>query len=105
MSFYDVFGHYNVNYFLYAHGLAVKTENRGKGIASELLKARVSFMKANDLSVTTSIFTTSGGQKAAEKSGFFDNFVISYDILQQRFTDFNFSSADTRNCKISTLKI
>lgn len=94
-----------MNYFLFANGLAVKNEYRGKGIASELLKARTSFMKANDLSVTTTVFTTSGAQKAAEKSGFSDNFVISYEQLQERFKDFNFSSADTANCKISTLKI
>lgn len=100
-----MYGHYNVNYFLYAHGLAVKKEYRGKGIASELLNARVSFMKAHDLSVTTSVLTTSGGQKAAEKAGFSDNFVISYDMLQEMFRDLNFSAADTAHCKISTLKI
>lgn len=105
MNFYDVFGHYNVNYFLYAHGLAVKSEYRGKGIASELLDARVSFMKTHNLSVTTSIFTTSGGQKAAEKIGFSDNFSISYEILQNIFKDFNFSCANAANCKISSLKI
>lgn len=105
MSFYDVHGHYNVNYFLYAYGLAVKTEYRGRGIASELLKARSLLMRAYDISVTTSIFTTHAGQKAAAKTGFSENFAISYETLQDKFKDLDFSGVDTPICKVLSLQI
>lgn len=102
---FNVFDHYNVIDYLYAHGLAVKTEYRGRGIATELLKARVPFMKAHDLTVTASLFTTSGSQKAATTIGFCEDFSISYEKMQKYFDDLDFSLVDTPDCKLLTLKI
>lgn len=102
---FDVFEHYNVNYYLYAHGLAVKTEYRGRGIATEVLKARVPLMSTLGLSVTSSLFTTLAAQKAAFKIGYTEDFSVSYEILQKRFKNFDFSIADTDDCKLLSFKI
>ena len=104
-NFFDVFDHYNIIYYLYAHGLAVKPTFRGLGIATELLKARVPLMKALDITVTASIFTTINSQKAAEKIGFREEFSISYEILQQKYPKFDFSIANSADCKLLSLKI
>ena len=104
-KFFDVFDHYNIIYYLYAQGLAVKPNYRGLGIATELLKARVPLMKALDITVTASLFTTIQSQKAAEKIGFQEEFSISYEILQQNFPKFDFSIANAANCKMLSLKI
>lgn len=104
-KFYDVHDHNNVLDFLYAHGLAVKTNYRNKGIATKLLEARVPFMKIHNLPVTASIFTTLGSQKAAFKLGYEENFSISYAVLQETFRDFDFSSANCGDCKLLSLSI
>lgn len=104
-KFHDVHDHNNILDFLYAHGLAVKTEYRGRGIATALLKARVAFMKAHGLTVTASLFTTLGSQKAAFKLGFREDFSISYSTLQEQFNDFDFSKANCQDCKLLSLKI
>lgn len=104
-NFYDVHDHNNVIYFLYAHGLAVKTEYRGHRIASKLLKTRIPVMKAHDLSVTASLFTTAESQKAAFNLGYTEKFSISYATLQNKFKDFDFSSANCDDCKLLSLNI
>ena len=103
-SFFDVFDHYNINYFLYAHGLAVKEKFRGSGIGTELLKARLPLLQAINIPVTASLFTTIQSQKAAEKVGFQEEFSIAYEILQQKFPKFDFSVANSVDCKMLSLK-
>lgn len=104
-SHFDVFDHNNVIYFLYAHGLAVRPDYREYGIASEILKARANFMRVHQLSVTSSLFTTLGSQKAALKNGYNEDLSISYAILKQKYPDIDFSSANCDDCKLLTLKI
>lgn len=104
-SLFDVFEHYNVNYYLYAHGLAVKTEYRDRGIATELLKSRAPLMRSLGLSVTSSLFTTLGAQKAALKVGYTEDFSITYEVLQRKLTNFDFSCADAVDCKLLSFKI
>lgn len=104
-SFFDVFDHYNINYFLYAHGLAVKENLRGSGIATELLKARIPLLKTLDVTVTASLFTTIQSQKVAQKVGFREEFSMPYEILQQKFPNFDFSVANSADCKMLSLKI
>lgn len=62
-------------------------------------------MKAHDLTVTASLFTTAGSQKAAGKIGFYDDFSISYELMQKHFDDLDFSLVDTPDCKLLTFKI
>jgi GNAT superfamily N-acetyltransferase len=102
---FDVFDHYNVIYFLYAHGLAVKTEYRVRGIAAELLKARIPLMKAIGVNITASLFTTVGSQKPALKVGYTEDLSISYEIMQKYFKNFDFSIANSPDCKLLSLKI
>jgi hypothetical protein len=83
----------------------VKTEYRGFGIATELLKARIPLMKVLDLTITASLFTTIQSQKAAEHVGFEEEFSISYGILQEKYPKFDFSSASAPDCKLLSLKI
>lgn len=74
---FNVFRHYNVNEYLIAYGLCVNTMYCGRGIATEMLKARGPLLKALGLKVTTTAFTGIGSQKAAVKAGYEENFVIS----------------------------
>ena len=71
-----MFENYNVNQYLIAYGLCVDTTYRGRGIATEMLKARAPLLKDLGLVVTTTAFTGIGSQKAAEKAGYEENFVI-----------------------------
>lgn len=102
---FDVFDHYNVNYYLYAHGLAVKPEYRGRGIAVELLKTRVPLMNVIGLTVTSSLFTTKGSQVAAFKVGYTEDFAITYEIIKKKFPTVDFSCANSPDCKLLSLKI
>lgn len=49
---------------------------RGLGIATEMLKARIPLLKAIGLSVTSTVFSVIGSQKAAKNAGFIEDFVI-----------------------------
>lgn len=70
---FDVFEYYEVE----EYGLCVDTSYRGRGIATEMLKARRSMLEDFGLTVTTTAFTGIGSQKAAMKAGYRENFVIS----------------------------
>lgn len=73
---FNTFEHYNVDEYLIAYGLCVDTEYRGRGIATEMLKARAPLLKAFNLKVTTTAFTGIGSQVAAKKAGYEENFSI-----------------------------
>jgi RimJ/RimL family protein N-acetyltransferase len=73
---FSSFKHYNVDKYLIAYGLCVDTNYRARGIATEMLKARLPIMKSLGLKVTTTAFTGLGSQRAAEKAGYEENFVI-----------------------------
>lgn len=68
---------YGVDEFLGGLGLVVNSKYRGRGIATEMLKARRPFLKAAGLQLTSTSFTASASQKAAEKAGYEENFAIS----------------------------
>lgn len=76
-SQFNTFEHHKVDSYLYAFGLCVDTEYRGRGIATEMLKARAPLMKHFGLRVTTTAFTGPGSQGAARKAGYELNFEIS----------------------------
>jgi RimJ/RimL family protein N-acetyltransferase len=56
---------FNVNRYLTAYGLCINRAYRRRGIATEMLKARVPYLKALGLTVTGTVFTGVGSQKAA----------------------------------------
>jgi GNAT superfamily N-acetyltransferase len=101
----ETFEAFQVDHILSAFGLGVKPEYRGRGIAVELLLARKPLMKALGLTVTLTCFSTLNSQKAAEKAKYHEISSISYDELQSKLPDFDFSSATGSHCKNFVLKI
>lgn len=104
-SEFDAAEYYKVDHFLYGLGLGVKPSYRGRGIATELLKARAPLMSHLGLSMTSTIFTGIETQKAAQSAGYFENYTISYAELQQRFPNLDFSTANATHCRTQSLTI
>lgn len=102
---FDVCEHYGVDQFLYGAGLVVNSAYRGRGIATELLKARFPLLRSLGLKVTSTVFTMAGSQKAAEKAGYEELFAISYKELQEKFPNLNLSTANSSHCKTSGIMI
>lgn len=97
--------HYQVDYYMFAAGLCVDKNFRGRGIATEILKARAGVLKAIGLSVTSSVFSTVGAQKAAASAGYDENYSITYEELGKLFPQIDFSFAHGTTCKVLSLKI
>jgi GNAT superfamily N-acetyltransferase len=97
--------HYKVDRFMFAAGLCVEKKFRGRGIATEILKARALLMKVIDVELTSSIFSTVGAQKAAAAAQYDENFSISYEDFQKHFPDMDFSFAFGGSCKVLSLKV
>jgi GNAT superfamily N-acetyltransferase len=102
---FDVFEHYNVDHYLYGVGLCINSDYRGRGIATELLKARKPFLQSLGLKVTSTLFTTLGSQKAATYAGYEEKSVTSYEEIQLKFPDMDFSHANAEHCKTLALTI
>lgn len=102
---FNVFESYSVDKYLTAYGLCVNPEYRGRGIATEILKARVPIMKALGLQVTSTSFTGIGSQTAAKKAGYEERFVMSYADLQKIYPRFDFSRSVTKDFKTMVLKL
>jgi ribosomal protein S18 acetylase RimI-like enzyme len=73
---FNVFEHYKVDEYLYGYGLAVDPKYRGRGIATEMLKARIPLLKSLGLTLTSTGFNGAASQKAAKKAGFHDDLVL-----------------------------
>jgi GNAT superfamily N-acetyltransferase len=94
-----------VDKYLTGYGLCVNPEYRGRGIATQILKARVPILKALDLRVTATAFTGIGSQTAAKKAGYVDDYVISYTDLEKAVPGFDFSKSFTKTFKTMVLRI
>lgn len=101
---FNVFEVYNTDQYLSAYGLCVNPEYRGRGIATEMLKARVPIMRALGLPVTSTAFTSIGSQIAAKHAGYQEDYVISYDDVAKIFTRFDFSRSVTKYFKTMSLR-
>lgn len=97
--------HYKVDRLMEAVGLCVDNKFRGRGIATEILKARAPLMKEIGLKVTSSIFSTVGAQKAAKAAGYEENYSINYDECHEKFPELDFSHVTKTSCKIMSLKV
>jgi GNAT superfamily N-acetyltransferase len=104
-SFFDPYMHFEVKSYLTSYALCVHPSFRGLGIATEMLKARVEMLKALNLTVTSTFFTTAGSQIAAKKAGFEENTSLSYEELEKKFPSFDFSKASSKFIKRMSLKI
>lgn len=74
---FNAFQHYEVDKFVSALGLSVNPKFRGRGVAVELLKARVPLCKAYNVKLTANTFTGLVSQACARKAGFESNFEIT----------------------------
>lgn len=103
----DIYGKYKIDRYLGAYGLCVNRAYRGMGIATEMLKARVPYMKEMSLKITGTAFTAIGSQVAARKAGFEDYFGISYEDLKENNPRFDFvnNSTKTKELKLMALKV
>lgn len=99
---YEMFG---VQSYMYALGLCVSPAYRRRGIATEMLKARVPFLKSLGLKVTSTAFTGIGSQKAAAHAGYKEIHVRSYEEIGKDFPAFDFSKNATKDFKIMALQI
>lgn len=102
---FDVFEHYNVENYLSGGCLCVNSDYRGRGIATEMLKARSSLLQVLNLSVTSTVFTSLASQKAAAKAGYDLKSSTSYKEIQEKFPEMDFSRANTTNCETYALKV
>ncbi|KXJ78967.1 hypothetical protein RP20_CCG002745 [Aedes albopictus] len=102
---FNIFQNYNVDRYLTAYGLAIKHRYRGRGIATEVLKARVPLCKAFGIQATATNFTAIGSQKAAEKAGFKNDFEMTYDDFAKMGPRYSFPGIKSKSLKLMTLQI
>jgi hypothetical protein len=82
-----------VDRFLTDQGLCTSRNHRHRGIAVEMLKARVPIMRQLGIKVTSADFSVIGSQKAAEKAGYREIWSMGYDELGRLFPSVDFSKA------------
>lgn len=76
-SLVNIYEDFQVDSYLTAYGLNVSRKYRGRGIAAEILKARIPFCHAFGIKITGTLFTSSLAQKSASKVGFKEHFGIT----------------------------
>jgi GNAT superfamily N-acetyltransferase len=101
----NIYEHYNVDHYVSAAGLCVDENYRGRGIATEILKTRAALLRAIGLKVTSAVFSTIGGQKAAHAAGYEENFSTQYEDFEKLFPSMRFSHVRGLCCKVLSLKI
>lgn len=94
-----------VDKILIAYGLSVSSDYRRRGIATELLRARIPLCKAMKIPLTSTVFTALGSQKPAISIGFQVDFETSYEELVRHHDDFNLTNLETSSLKLMSLVI
>lgn len=94
-----------VDKILIAYGLSVSSDYRRRGIATELLRARIPLCKAMKIPLTSTVFTAIGSQKPAISIGFQVDFETSYEELERHHDDFNLTNLETSSLKLMSLVI
>lgn len=90
---FDLFKQYDrVDNILIAYGLSVSVNYRRRGIATEILRARIPLCKALKIPLTSTVFTAIGSQKPAEKIGFQTDYEIGYQELAKFYEELNFEN-------------
>jgi GNAT superfamily N-acetyltransferase len=102
---FNVFRSYNVNHYHSGLGLCINPEYRGRGIATEMMKARVSIPQRLNLKISSTPFSAIGSQTAAKNAGQKESFVISYEEIEKKFPRFDFSKCHTKYFKTMDLEI
>jgi GNAT superfamily N-acetyltransferase len=102
---FNVFEAYKVDHYLSGRGLCVNPSYRGRGIATEVLKARIPMMKALGLKVTSTHYNAIGSQMTAKKAGYKETFSIPYQELEQKFPNFKNATKSSKYLKRMNLEI
>lgn len=104
-SQFDIFKNFHVTSYITSYALLVHPEYRSRGIATEILKARVPFMRQLGMKVSATVFSSIGSQIAASKAGFEEKYVIGYDELQKKFPAFDFSGVSSKFYKKMSIEV
>ncbi|EAT34935.1 AAEL012863-PA [Aedes aegypti] len=80
----NIFEKYGIENYLSAWGLSVSPKYRGRGVGTELLRARIPMCRAMGLTVTVTLFSNPGSQIPAAKVGFYDEIVVTYKELEEQ---------------------
>ncbi|XP_065079282.1 uncharacterized protein LOC135702184 [Ochlerotatus camptorhynchus] len=99
----DLFEKYGVDEYLSAWGLSVAPKYRGRGIATELLRARIPMCRAMGLRLTVTLFSSPGSQIPAAKVGFYDEIVVTYKQLAEQ--GYLFPGVTHELCKLMTMVV
>lgn len=86
--------------YLTDYGLVIGRDYRQRGLAGEFLKARIALTKLIGVEVTSSLFTATASQKAAEKAGYTTVVQYAFSELATEFPAFDFSKAEAKYAKI-----
>lgn len=106
LASFNLFNHYTfADKILIAYGLSVSKKFRQRGIATEILRARIPLCKSLGIPITSTVFTAVGSQKPAEKIGFKVDFVVDYGKLAEFNDEFIFDNLDTNSLKLMSLVI
>lgn len=98
-----VYERYNVDKYMGAFGLIVDPKYRQRGIATQLLKARVPILKAINIPISITAFTPLGSQIAASKAGFQNVGEITYNELCE--AGYDFSGTNEKSAKTMILAV
>lgn len=101
----NVYDKFQVTEYLAAMGLSVSPKYRGRGIATEILRARIPLCRATGLKLTSTVFTATGSQIPAAKVGFEESFAMEYAELAKANPRFVFPGVQATHCKMMSMRI
>uniref|UniRef100_A0A182Y8Q0 N-acetyltransferase domain-containing protein n=1 Tax=Anopheles stephensi TaxID=30069 RepID=A0A182Y8Q0_ANOST len=101
----NVYERYGVDKYLGAMGLSVAPNYRGRGIATEILRARIPLCKGVGLPLTSTCFTAIGSQVAAAKAGYEETYVVSYEDMAKVDDRFVFPNITTKYVKCMSKRV
>lgn len=93
------------DHILIAYGLSVNKKFRRRGVATELLRARIPLCRTLRIPLTSTVFTASGSQRPAEKIGFEVDYEILYEDMSKLNNEFDFANLETNSLKLMSLVI
>lgn len=102
---FNVYDVYDTDKNMAGLGLCINYDYRYRGIATEMLKARINLMKEVGVNLTSTYYTAVGSQKAAEKAGYKESFVVSFEDLGKEFPEIDFSRSSAKCFKAMDVKI
>lgn len=106
LSKFDIFKKYkSIDKVLIAYGLSVSKNFRRRGIATEILRARIPLCRALNIPLSSTVFTAIGSQVPAEKIGFKVDYEISYEELASFNEEFKLNNLGTNSLKVMSLVI